>query len=607
MKHVLVLLLFLIALSGLSAQTHNSIPVSETYLYDFLEMAEIRGLLRPLPSARPYSNSLIASVLLDIQNRRSQLGPSEQAVLDDLVVRFVEDPDLPFSQDGDIRIEDDTFPTKFGAYLGGTLSSNMNDFTGSLGGEAYVGGYVRGDLGQHFSWGIDIKAGAFLVDDYDTTADYGPTGFEPYKYTKHWDGGVHPINELSKYRLMPTSPAFGYSYEPEIAASFWDNRLDMRFGRMRRDWGIGEGSLFLDSQARPFMGFDGTFKPWNWFSMSYLAGVLEYGETYRNLDDQNIKYTSREQQNMFAMLQMEFNPAKWLYFSIFDAAIYLKRPEWGYTFPLMSQFISQNNTGDYDNLLMGGTLSFSYPGYFRTYFSAYLDEARFHQPNFFSNPANMYSFQAGIKAPIPGLPWSLLTLQYTKIEPFTYTHYALASTPWYTPSDSDGDGHPDYAMNTGYLNNGESLGYGLEPNSDEVMLQLKSQFRRGVHWMTRYRMVRHGYAGAGGPPGSTFDAWGFDPDGSIDPNTDPDGAYYPGGTKDFLKDGIYEWFHILTLGGALDMRIWDEPVQFALEYSFVFLYYTDYSTNSNMKPLDSGIFENQYRNLVSLSFRVSPY
>lgn len=605
-KLVIAGFLFTTLLASLTAQSHNAVPVTEVALYDFLELAQIRGLLRVLPSAKPYPRSLVVRSLYEVDTHRSRLSPHEQAVLDDLIERYAEDVDKPFLQDWDVRIEDDVFPTKIGAYLTGIVSTDLGNFTDSLGGMGILGFYIQGDMGRHVSWGIDFSGGLFLADDYDTAYNYGPAGWEPYTFTKTWDGGLHPISSLSSFTQMPTSLSGGYTFEPEIAASFWDNRLDLRFGRLRHDWGIGEGSLFLDAGARPFFGIETTMSPFKWINLSAMTGVLEYGENFRNHASYSIWKTAQEQQNMFSVLQIDVNPVDWLHISIFDAAIYLKRPELGYVFPFMSRFISQNNTGDFDNLMLGGTLGLSWPGVFRTYFSFYLDEARFDEPNFFHDPANMYSFQAGIKVPIPGLPWSNLTVQYTKIEPFTYTHYYYKDSPWYTPVDSDNDGHPDYAMDTGYMNGGESLGYGLEPNSDEIMLQLNSHFRRGITWMGRYRMIRHGFPGS--VNGSTFDAWGFDPgDDTITSGTDLNGAYHPGATKDFLKDGIYEWFHIFSLGGTLDMRIWNEPVQFGLNYSFVYLYYTDYSTNGHFKPLDNAAFPNTIRNIITISVSVSPY
>lgn len=605
----------------LSSQSHNAIPVTEEALYNFLEIANIRGLTGPLRATRPYAKSHIAKILYEIEEKKDKLNAHEQSVLEELIEHYVIDADKAFNLDGDVRISHDIFPTTFGAYIRGEMSLDMGS-EDSLGVNGLVGAYIKGDIGEHVSWGIDATMGGFLVDDYDTEKSYGPEGWTPYSYTKIWDGGLHPIFSLSSFEQMPTSPSAGYSYSPEIAAAFWDNRLGLRFGRIRHSWGMGEGSLQLDSNARPFFAFEWNISPFKQVSVSSITGILEYGENFRNYKDYHIEYTSREQQNMFSALHVEVTPLDWLYLSFFDAVVYFKRPEWGYVFPLMSKFLSQNNTGDFDNLMMGGTVGLSWPGILRTYFSVYLDEARFTAGDFFHNPANMYSFQAGVKLPIPGIPWSKLTLQYTKIEPFTYTHYYYVDSPWYTPPDAAGDdgrtgesnGVPDYAMDTGYMNGGESLGYGLEPNSDEIMLKLTSHFRRGITWSGEYRMIRHGLPAS--VPGSSFDAWGFSPKREVlspgeeaeivTPGNDPEGAY-SGKKKNFLRDGIYEWFHIVNLGGTLDTRIWNEPVQFGLQYSFVALYYTDFKERGSFRPINSSSYPNTFRNILTISIGVSPY
>lgn len=593
------------ALLPLVAQSFNAVPVTQTDLYDLLDIAQIRGLCRPLSATKPYSVSLIASRLQEINKKRRDLSEAERIVLDDYLERYVEQKDKPFTEDGNIRIESEHFPTTIGGYIGGQVSTDLGNFADSLGGSMFIGAFARGDAGRYVSWGMDFSGGLFLVDDYDTAMSYGPTGYEPYTYTKEWDGGLHPISSLSSFEQMPTSLSGGYQFMPELAAGFFENRISLRFARNRHDWGIGEGNLFLSSTARPFFSMEANFAPFDWISISSLTGVLEYGENYRNHESYHIQRTSQEQQNMYSVLQIETNPFDWLYLSFFDAAVYFKRLELGYIFPHMSKFLSQNNTGDFDNLMMGGTLGLSWPGLFRTYFSVYLDEARFNSSDFFGNYANMYSYQLGLEMPIPSIPWSTLILQYTKIEPYTYTHYYYTSAPGYSPPDSDGDGHPDYAMDNGYMNGGENLAYNLEPNSDELMLLFRSQIRRGFSFRTHYRMVRHGDPST--TYGSTYDAWGYDvSDPLITPDTDPQGAYGNGERKNFLKDGHYEWYHIISLGGTLDTRQWGEPVQFDLSYTLIFLYYTNWNA-SGWAPVNSSAYPNQIRNVVTFSVSVSPW
>ncbi|MDC7241037.1 MAG: hypothetical protein PQJ50_11825 [Spirochaetales bacterium] len=589
-KTVFLVLIFIAGISmSVSAQTHNSVPISETALYHFLDQAEMRGYTGgQLRAVKPYPKSYVVRTLERINKYRNQMSSDEREVFQEFYDKYVIDEDKGFWTDGDVRVgeEDDLFTLRAEIRQDSEAKALLNDITSS-GGEVTATGTLSGDVADNFSWALEIGGGAWYVDDYnydiENGGSYDPIAWEPYTFSKGWDGGIHKISSLNNYYMMPGGLGIAYTYNAEINASFFDNRMDFRFGRLRRDWGVGEGNLFLSSNARPFVGIEGTFNPWHWFSLSFITGTLEYGENYRQQDDFSIKGTASTQQNMFAMLKLEFMPTDWLYFAINDSGVYLKRPELGYIHPLFSNFFFQNNVGDYDNMALGGTVAVKKAGLGKAYFSLFLDEARFNHPDFFSNYANMYSYQAGIEAVIPGLPWTTALLQYTKIEPFCYTHYTVDDSPWYSGT----------AMETAYMNNGESLGYGLEPNSDEIMLKLRSQPKRGFTSEFGYRMIRHGIT----PPGSTFNSWVAG---------DSDGAYDTEEKKNFLKDGIYEWFHVLSIGGTWDLTSKGTPVAFGAGYSYVFHYYTDYESNGGFKPMNSSGYENEHRHIVTLSVSIFP-
>lgn len=614
-KSILLVFAILLALSAsLTAQSHNAVPLSDTAIYDFLNKAEMKGYTSQLRAARPYPRSMVISLLEDIKKYESKMRPAERGVFREFYNDYVIDDDKAIWQDGDLRFEHEVFPIKAGVSAEIIGKAKLNDLKSS-GLDSTARASLTGDAGKHVSYGLDIYGGLYKVDDYDTsleTGSYGPTAWVPYTYTKSWDGGARPLSNTSSFSSMPTELSFGYGLDTEIAASFWDNSLDLRFGRLRREWSRSEGSLFLDAQARPFMGFDGVFSPWKWVNLSFLTGSLEYGETFRNYEDYSIKGTARTQQNMLSMFQLELIPTDWLYIAITDSASYLKRSEMGYAFPFMPPLLYQLYVGDFDNSLFGGTIEFRKKGLGKVYGSLLLDEFR-PGHGAFTDYRNMMSFMGGVEAVIPGMSWTTATVQYTKIEPFTYTHYYVSNSPWYY----------DLEMETGYLNSGESLGYGLEPNSDELMLKLESQPHKGVTATFGYKMIRHGTNS-----GSTFDSWGgngwlTDEDGNyldengnpttiegeyvaLNPDNDPNGAYGRDDDKNFLKDAVYEWFHIFSLGGSWDLSSRGTPIEFGLNYDYVLKYYTDYEDTANFKPINSGVFSNENNHLVTLSLTVYP-
>lgn len=164
-------------------------------------------------------------------------------------------------------------------------------------------------------------------------------------------------------------------------------------------------------------------------------------------------------------------------------------------------------------------------------------------------PRNMFAFQAGVVVPLPIGTFSSLTFQWTYIGPFVYTHYpmrkltgtvdktggptsdpivittdtgrtvtydgttivlsakgpddaetiTIADAQWYSSNSytltKDGrtmieekDGkyliYETYAE-TNYVNKGENLGYPLQPNSQEFLLQLDLGLPKG--WTTQFQ------------------------------------------------------------------------------------------------------------------------
>ncbi len=619
----------------LFGQTHNAVPLTEVGLYDFLNQAELRGFLSDLRTVKPYPRSYVIKVLKDLEESRPEMNTFEQEVFQVYYDRYVVDEDRDSFLDGDRRFENEEgfFRARVGVSLRSLGKIKATEIKDS-GGEVLGSLDVTGDMGDKLSWGGTFQGGVFYAP-YDPSTEYGPSAWEPYSYSKGWDGGIHPASSLNNFASMALDPSFGYRYNTEIVASLWDGRTDLRFGRLSREWGLGQGSLFLAGTAMPFMAFEGTVNPTPWLTLSFLTGTLEYGESYRNIEDYSIKKTAARQQNMYSLLYVELRPTDWLYLSVFDAGVYLKRPEMGYIHPLFSRFSYQNNVGDFDNMVLGGTLALRKPGLGRLYTSVFLDEARFNHDGFFTSFANMYSYQLGAEFILPGIPWGKGLLQYTKIEPYAYTHYAITNSPWY-------EGFP---METSYLNGGEPLGYPVEPNSDELLLNFNSQFKGGFKAKLGYRMTRHGRG-----PGGTFNPWGsqvnkdgfpayVDPSGNIaysdgstwydqegneitnpavfdqsnnelmDQDNDPSGAYGRNNRrekKDFLKDGLYEWFHTFTLGGSYDMSRQGIPIELNLDYSYTFKYYSDYTSTGNFKPLDNLNYGNEHRHLISLMVTFYP-
>jgi hypothetical protein len=173
----------------------------------------------------------------------------------------------------------------------------------------------------------------------------------------------------------------------------------------------------------------------------------------------------------------------------------------------------------------------------------------------------MYAFQAGTSIPIPVLPFTSVSLSYTKIEPYCYTH-TRGIVPWYGET----------AMETSYTNNGESIGYYLPPNSDEILLRFKTMPAAQTSAHFQYQMIRHGAAfGSKAVDGSSFLSE-LDPEGRSEKEVL---------RKYFLHDGAYEWLHILKIGAEHSFKPQKVPLQIFGEVGVVFSYFTSIEGEAN--------------------------
>jgi hypothetical protein len=396
-------------------------------------------------------------------------------------------------------------------------------------------------LGKSFSYNLNL--GLFL-DKVD------PGAFAPYEFTKTWDGfhiWAEDGNIVVSNGVAP-HPSIAFSTLPELSLDLLGSRINLQLSRVRHEWGVGEGSLSLSGTARPIEAIAGSVQSSPKWKFHFLAGTLNNW-----LDAEN-------EQKMLSIHRFEWFPFDWLYLSPWESVVYAKRLELSYLNPLMSYYMGQYINGDLDNIAFGGEAAVSFGPYFRMYFSLFLDEMVLVPiSRLFTRPNNQYAWQAGLKVPIPWLPFSSLTLQYTKIEPYCYTHYPQQPPMYSVP------------VNINYSHDGENLGYHLPPNSDELLLRFFSYPSFGIEITAQYQLIRHG----------TGNHLYGQIEGDINtPIVYADLTLYP--EKNFLHDGIYEWINILTL--RFGYHFATLPVKAWAEYSFVHaMNYANVSGNTVIK------------------------
>jgi len=559
--------LLTLATVDVSAQTHLAVDVRDP-VYRLIELGELEGAVSRLSAVKPYSRSTVVRLLEEMWDRRSLFSSHEQGVLEETLERFA----VPRTgwRNGNYAYGSAPRTVQVGGDSRVEARVNIQEAE-DWHFESLTKGYLQGDLAPWLSYMGTVGATFDRVRAEEASA--------PYSFTKEWDAfHVGFGTPRFSYTGETDWPTFSYHLGTDIAAQFYDGDVTLRLARLRRDWGVGDNSFTLSSTARPFLGVEAGVRFAPWLALSHVTGTLNDWYKEPTAGSTPDPLTDVSYQRLFTLQRLEIFPASWLYISASSSVIGAKRLEPGYMAPLIFSMIYQNLIAtDLDNVGVCVDLAVTLPRYGRAYFSFYADEMEItNLEELFTRPRNMFALQAGLKVPIPGLPFTGLTFQYTKIEPFVYAHFPS----WY----------PDYniPVDTSYTHDGENLGYPIPPNSDEFLVRLWALPLSNLSAGITYRLIRHG-----DNPGAKIE------DLAILGRTDGYmlyGSYldlYP--DKDFLRDGLYDWNNIVTLSAEYTLPGF--PITFGLSYSFAHTFWVPNASGESAGP-------DQIKNILALSVSV---
>jgi len=568
------------------SQTHTSVNL-DNQVYYVLEQAEMRGLCSPLSGARPYTQSVVLSAINEILNSDTsiKLSAVEREILEQYLDKFAKPNKGIDWQKGtwynEASLGKNNMPLS--ANIG--VSANIEGSTGlypsfkeyHFGEEVWLQAYVNGDISRYISYELSAEGGLMTAPrkflgygntyyagfsrdtEYKnqvTTVFSEPLTYFPYTYKKRWDGSIFFFNNLDGFDSWPENTAGGYNLLAELTSSFLDNKLILRLGRISHDWGSGPlgTSLVFNQMARPLLGVEGEFRPFSWFGITSLTGILEYYNTA------GIKDSAATNQNAFSATMLQFRYKNYVTFDIVDSVVWPKRFELGYMVPIISSFFYQNNIGDFDNMALTFNLKLQYPGLGNIWFSLYLDEMKV-DTKWWILDRTMLTAQAGVNIQMPFLAFSSIRLSYTMVNPYCYTHNRTFN-PWYSS---------DEPMETLYTNNGVGLGYYLPPNSDELLFRFKTMPVKDLVTYLQYQLIRHGAAyGSSEVDGS-----------SLESELDPDGRSEKDILKRyFLNDGAYQWMHIIKAG--VEWNLPKLPIALYGEAGINISYFTNIEAKANV-------------------------
>lgn len=586
-----IVFFFFAGVSSLCAQTHISVPVDHAVYY-ILDQAETRGLCPPLPAIKPYTRAKIVEVINEIlaaePKRIGGLNEAERRILENARAEFSPGVVGFDPRKGTYRLQMDGkihFSGNFGISLESLNSGAMykEDNKTYLGTDTWATFFLNGDIGRQFSYNMDLSGGIMraqrtVLGTYDTFASQlmvpednemkdqyinqrvytisQPLAFFPYTYQKRWDGFMFgpSLSSMSSSGMerWPEKYNIAAAMLGELTGSVFADMLLIRFGRFQREWGamVPGNSLILNAAARPFLALETIFSPIPWFSFSSMTGILEFNNAGGN--------KSYNFQNAYSVSQAEINYKNYFHFGFGSSAVWAKRLEFGYLFPLIDNFFYQNFVGDFDNVALHLNLKGQYPGLGKLWFSFFLDELEISSMSgMFKRDRHMFAYQAGLQGIIPNLPFASFTASYTKVEPYNYSHQRIYM-PWYSRDQGP--------METAYVSNGVSLGHYLPPNADEIKLRfdIRPLLQTSSHF--QYQLIRHG-----------ADFGRHQVDGSsLISELDPEGRGEKASLrKNFLKDGAYQWMHIIKVGASHSFR--GLPITIFGETGAVFSHFTDIS------------------------------
>jgi hypothetical protein len=525
---------FIFLITYLEAQDNISVPLDNS-AYDIIEMGALRGIIKLPPSPKPWPIYVVKKKLWEMMDDPEEILSSKESEMVEYAYSSFESKeglDLLLGWESDFAVQ---------APDASISSANLAKIN------------ARGDLSEFMSWDLTML-GEFLYIERESDSQV-VTSLFPYTMSRMWDGGVLSLKKTDAYFAWPEDPSLGVGLQGELSGLFLDRMLQFRLGRLRRDWGSGTSgsSLFINAQSLPFIAADGVVSPLSWLDISFLTGVTEF---YKNEN----QWPSQEESffiNLISAVQFEFNPVRFIYFGIGGSAIWLHQV----------------------NLAAFANLELRAPGLLKIWGSFFLDSLG----SFEAVNGNSYAYQAGIKTVVQWLPFGAFTFRYTKIEPYCYT------------DTYDGyNGKPLPSM-TAFVSGGESLGYYMPPNSDELLLRLESMFLPDLRAHIQFQLIRHGAD------------YGY---GAIGGSSLTDRLANAGSSKNFLYDGVYRWNSVIKVGGDFKFKAGNIPLSVFVETGFVS---TSFTTNgagpgidAEHDTFDDSVYRSGNGFIFSLGFRLFP-
>ena len=435
-------------------------PLDE--IYGWFDIWEGRGYLDQMPVFRPYPENVIMGAL----ERVAMVGDTESRIvaeewLDRLSGRI--DTEWWLTQETRLRNTDE-YHVKGG--IGVTVHGRLAD-------TIMASGSIAGLL-------LDVEDGELLPEGRRTDWDIND------------DWSEISVAGRSFAALSQVNTSFVWGTES----------LYLHAGIMRRSFGpLHDDGIVLSPYA---FQSPGLVTSWHRGNFRFSAGLFSLTAT--QLYEENTPFNADERNtDVVAAGDLDFvrepeeHPGKWVFIqdyrwqalpwlsvAFFESVTWGPRFELAYLMPLKWTFNAQGNVGFADSSKMGLSALVQPRRDVQLPFVVYVDDASF-------NDLAQFNFDTKLKLGIhTGVIWTpthrllrRVQLDYLALFPYMYTH------------DGEGGVYEPVPNYTSYTHQGESLGPGLDPNSDRLTLQATFQPLPRLTTTIVGRMIRHANASEG--------------------------------------------------------------------------------------------------------------
>lgn len=469
-KFVLCAWLSFAVAESVLAQLEN-VPVSNP-VYEFLKRMRVKDVVRRYNSAvLPLSRKEVAEYLLEADRHRGEMTETEQESMDDFLTEF--EYDLHRSSErvamllssqplcekaADVLSEKEKY-----LYAWSDSSSSLfMDFLFSAE-HRLISGDTRGNTGASlFTWGGRIRGTLKNRLGYYLQATNGQVmGDKDFALTDVSLREIYKINE-------PGSASFDVT---EGYLQLDADVVNIQLGRERVLWGAGYGDrLILSSNPPPFdfLKLEARIGSVRYtFLHSWILGQkrMVLLDSMRGVEPVvNSKYLASHRVNV------SFGDA--FDFGVTEMVVYAKRfPELGYLNPFIFYKSVEHSLQDRDNSFLVLDAQARFLKNLEISATLLIDDISFSKVGT-SWYGNELAYKTGMLSVEPfGLKDVDITLDYTRIQPYVYSHHLAENN---------------------FTNNGFVMGHRLGPNSDDALMQIGYRYDHKLRGTLAFEYERHG-------------------------------------------------------------------------------------------------------------------